>query len=81
MSSTYFLADTHFRHENIIKYTKRPFSSVIHMDKILIANWNSVVGPDDEVKTVWSSAPKSVKLQPKSKGNGNLRPPLSPLIV
>jgi calcineurin-like phosphoesterase family protein len=55
MSTTFFTADTHFGHLNIIKYTKRPFSSANQMEKILIATWNAVVGPDDEVKTVWAS--------------------------
>ena len=47
--TTFFTADTHFGHANIIKYTNRPFDSPNHMDDILIANWNAVVGPDDEV--------------------------------
>jgi calcineurin-like phosphoesterase family protein len=49
METTWFTADTHFGHENIIKYTNRPFDSASHMNEILIANWNSVVGPNDPV--------------------------------
>lgn len=49
MSTTFFTADTHFGHANIIRYTGRPFGSANHMDEALVANWNSVVGPDDEV--------------------------------
>jgi calcineurin-like phosphoesterase family protein len=49
MSTLFFTADTHFGHANIIQYTNRPFDSASHMDEVLIANWNSVVGPDDEV--------------------------------
>ncbi len=56
MSTTYFTEDTHFGHKSIIKYTKRPFSSANHPYKILIANWNSVVRPDDEVKTMLARA-------------------------
>lgn len=41
--------DTHFGHSNIIKHCNRPFSSDVEMDKIMIRNWNEVVGPDDDV--------------------------------
>jgi len=34
-SNLYFTADTHFFHENIIKYTKRPFFSVEEMNLTL----------------------------------------------
>lgn len=47
--TTFFTADTHFGHANIIRYAQRPFSTANHMDEILIANWNAVVGPDDHV--------------------------------
>lgn len=47
--TTWFTADTHFGHANIIKYSKRPFSDVNEMDAILINNWNKVVQPEDYV--------------------------------
>lgn len=46
----WFVADTHFGHNNIIKYDKRPFKTVDEMDEAIITNWNAVVGKDD---TVW----------------------------
>ena len=46
----WFTSDTHFGHENIIKYCDRPFASVEEMDEALIARWNEVVCPSD---TVW----------------------------
>lgn len=47
--NTWFTADTHFGHTNIIKYTDRPYASSQEMDEALIANWNARVAPDDEV--------------------------------
>ena len=47
--NTFFTADSHYQHFNIIKYCNRPFSSVEEMDEALIENHNKVVGPKDEV--------------------------------
>jgi len=49
MSRTWFTADTHFGHQNILKICKRPFDTIEEMDRTLIANWNSVVGKNDQV--------------------------------
>ncbi|MDA8314228.1 MAG: hypothetical protein M0010_03500 [Actinomycetota bacterium] len=47
--TTYFTADQHFGHHNIIEYCDRPFHSVGEMNTVLVANWNAVVGPHDTV--------------------------------
>ena len=46
---TFIYADPHFGHENIIKYTGRPFKDVEEMNITLIKNYNEVVSDDDEV--------------------------------
>ncbi len=45
----YFISDTHFNHDNILKYCKRPFKDVKDMNDALIKNWNSVVKDDDTI--------------------------------
>ena len=45
----YFTADTHFGHQNVIRFTERPFSSAEEMDETLIANWNARVYRGDKV--------------------------------
>ena len=46
---TWFTADTHFGHVNIISYTNRPFKDVHSMNKALIENWNDRVDKNDIV--------------------------------
>lgn len=48
----YFIADTHFQHENIIKYCNRPFSCAAEMNSQEICNWNNVVTDADDVYVV-----------------------------
>ena len=45
----YYIADTHFGHDNIRRLSNRPFNSVEEMDKVLIDNWNSKVTSNDDV--------------------------------
>ena len=47
--STFFTADSHLNHTNIIRYCNRPFNNVHEMNETLISNWNSVVKKNDEV--------------------------------
>lgn len=45
----YFIADTHFNHENIVKYCNRPFSNSKEMNEYIEKKWNSIVTPYDIV--------------------------------
>jgi calcineurin-like phosphoesterase family protein len=47
--TSWFTADTHFGHRNIIRHCSRPFASVEEMDGELVACWNAVVRRDDDV--------------------------------
>lgn len=40
-------SDLHFGHENIIRYTNRPFANAEVMDAALYANWNETLDVDD----------------------------------
>lgn len=46
--NTFFTADLHFGHANIIDYCRRPFRNVDHMNEMLIENYNRVVGVNDK---------------------------------
>lgn len=46
---TWLISDTHFNHNNIIKYCDRPYSSTEEMNKDLIKRWNNTVAKDDIV--------------------------------
>lgn len=48
-SNTWVVSDTHFWHENIIKYCNRPYANAAEMNEDLIAKWNAVVKKDDIV--------------------------------
>jgi len=48
-SQIFLFSDTHFDHENIIRYCNRPFSSTREMNQVLINNWNNVVKNSDTV--------------------------------
>ena len=48
--STWFSADLHLGHRNIIHYANRPFTDVEAMNDCLVRLWNDTVGTDD---TVW----------------------------
>lgn len=51
MANTFYIADTHFGHKNILKFEseKRPFSSIEEHDETIVDNWNKLIKPDDIV--------------------------------
>lgn len=49
MNKTFYIADLHLQHSNVIKFDKRPFTNVEEMDDALISNWNAVVDKGDHV--------------------------------
>jgi len=47
--TVWFTSDTHFYHGNIIKFCDRPFRYADEMTEQLVANWNAVVKPNDDI--------------------------------
>lgn len=47
--AVFFTSDTHFGDHRVIALYKRPFATTAEMDEALIARWNEVVGPGDEI--------------------------------
>lgn len=55
MANIFLISDTHFHHENILKFLGedgkpfRVFKDASHMDEVMVERWNSVVRPCDKV--------------------------------
>ncbi|GJD93309.1 metallophosphoesterase [Methylobacterium iners] len=45
----WFTSDTHFGDPRVLRIDRRPFPDLPSHDAALVANWNAVVAPDDEV--------------------------------
>ncbi|MDV3251756.1 metallophosphoesterase family protein [Devosia sp. BK] len=45
----WFTSDNHFADPRVLRIDRRPFANMPKHDAALIANWNAVVAPDDEV--------------------------------
>lgn len=64
--ASYFIADTHFGHENALAFDNRPFKTIEEHDQTMIDNWNRSVGMDDDVYILgdisWYNATKSIQI-------------------
>ena len=49
MGKVFFTSDTHWGHENVIGFDKRPFKTVEEMDEELVRRWNAKVAKGDLV--------------------------------
>lgn len=61
----WYTADLHLGHARIVTLTGRPFANVSDMDEAIIARWNNVVSPEDDVYVVGDFAFRS-KLAPNT---------------
>jgi calcineurin-like phosphoesterase family protein len=50
--TTFYTADLHFGHTNIIDYCHRPFDDAAQMDEAIVSLWNDQVAWSDEVIVV-----------------------------
>ena len=59
--TNWYTADTHFGHDNVIKFCNRPFRSANHMDAVLMQNLWTMVGPKDVLWIIgdFAHGPKS----------------------
>jgi calcineurin-like phosphoesterase family protein len=47
--AVWLTADTHFGHAGALTLYRRPFASVAAMDAAMLARWNEIVRPDDDI--------------------------------
>ncbi len=72
-SHIFFTSDTHFNHDNIIKFCARPYQSVAEMNEDLIRRWNEKVGKNDIVfhlgDFAWGGATKWIPILERLNGH------------
>lgn len=49
MKDIWIVSDTHFYHQNIIKYCNRPFDDAAQMNDYMVTMWNETVKDGDKV--------------------------------
>ena len=71
MTKIYFIADTHFGEDRILRYENRPFDNARHMDDEMIKRWNKTVDIDDVVYILGDFGAVGYEAEILSKLNGN----------
>jgi calcineurin-like phosphoesterase family protein len=49
VTMTWFSSDSHFWHQNVIRYCSRPYATVEDMNEDMVRRWNVLVKPEDTV--------------------------------
>ena len=47
--TSYVISDTHFGHNNVIKFDNRPFADINEMNEAMVTNWNNTVKSTDTI--------------------------------
>lgn len=68
--SIFFIADTHFGDENILRYENRTFENVAEMNRVMIENWNNLVKEDDVVYVLGDFGANGQEVSVLSRLNG-----------
>lgn len=73
---TFFTADLHFGHKNVLSYDNREFPDVESHDRALIERWNETVSPTDTVWILgdisWHGPQKTAEILSELTGTKNL---------
>jgi calcineurin-like phosphoesterase family protein len=74
LSNTFFIADTHFHHKNILTFEngRKEFSSVEEMDETMVQRWNNVVKDTDIVYHLGDVTFRTWDIVERLKGNKRL---------
>lgn len=76
MEKIFFTADTHFFHENAIRFDSRPWGSLQEMHKEMLRRWNNKVSNSDHVYILgdfaWKTHPEAIKYLKEFHGNLHL---------
>ena len=72
----YYIADTHFGHENVRSFDRRPFPDTAQMEQTLIQNWGACVTEGDTVYVLgdafWKNEENSIRIMQQLNGHKHL---------
>jgi calcineurin-like phosphoesterase family protein len=72
----YYIADTHFGHDNVIRFDNRPFATVEEMEEEMVKRWNARVKKGDMVYILgdfcWKKEPEWIRILNRLNGGKTL---------